>query len=70
MAEQDSHSIPVIWRRHKRLWDLNRQSLNYQINEAKEHSEKGCLEMVEPNDVNQEKTELLVGELAVSMASE
>lgn len=61
MAEQDSHSIPRVWRLHKYLWELNKESLANQMDKA---SQK--LKSFEKNQLDQEKIELIIGQLATS----
>ena len=61
MGEQASHSIPVVWRHHKRLWELNKESLSYQMKEA-----QAKLKEFELKNASEEKVVLIIGQLTTS----
>jgi hypothetical protein len=65
MGEQASHSIPVVWRLHKDLWKKNRQSLEYQMEQARLKLPEN-----EAGRASDQPIELVIGQWVVSIKSE
>lgn len=62
---ETSYSIPIVYRLHKDLWEKNRQSLEYQMYEAKLKLLESEAEAVPDQEI-----ELVVGLLVNSTGNE
>lgn len=61
-----SYSIPIVYRAHQRLWEKNRLSLKFQMEEAKKRLEQ--MESLESQTLNTMLPNTVVRELVLDNA--